>query len=116
MIELLLTFIINTSDVQTAISEVNYFCKILNCPKPVTVSILPDVKLQGKGAYTTKIEETGGCAIHVRNEAIYRIDWLAHEACHCANDMDLTVAKAEREDAAIKCSQKLIEKWLLQGK
>lgn len=119
MIELLL--LATMTDVQLAMSRIDDFCRVLKCPKPILISIVPDNKFPGVGAQTRRIGNNEGCSIIIRWEALYRIDWLAHEACHCANDYkamteygwDPSLPKEERnrrENAAISCSQKLLEK------
>lgn len=126
MIEVFL-LAVSMADVQKAMRTIDEFCRILKCPKPVVVSIVPDEKLHAHGGRTRKIVNGGGCSIEIKQESLYHIDWLAHEVCHCVNDYGMLdekgwlvsvtrVERIKRENEAMKCSQELIEKWHLQGK
>lgn len=118
---LLLQIWLPIEDVKIALKRINTYCEILKCNKPIVVSFWPDKFMAGSGGSVTRIENGGGCSIHLRREALYRVDWLAHEACHCANDYkvmnghgwDSSLSKEERnrrENAATSCSQELLEK------
>lgn len=116
MITLLLAAVIELSDVRAALTHIDRFCAVLKCPKPIIVSIWPDAKMPGMGGSTQRIKDGPGCAIHLRREALFRVDILAHEACHCANDYESLGKKvsdakrAREEEAAVKCSQELLER------
>lgn len=113
--------LVSTIEIRAALAHIDAYCRALKCPKPVVVSIWPDGQMVGTGATTKRIEGGAGCAIHLRGEALLHVDWLAHEACHCANDYDrldprgwrpgMTPAERKlREDLAVKCSQGLLER------
>jgi hypothetical protein len=110
--------VINLANVKTAISKINHYCEVVKCPKPILVVVDPDELMRGYGAYTVRAGT--GCSIHLTIQALTRVDWLSHEACHCAHDrvaFDETgwlsrtskVEQKYREDRADKCSQELLE-------
>lgn len=117
---LLAVQIIDPSDVRAAAKRLDAYCAILHCSRPISVSIHPDERMRGAGGTTRRLGHSSGCVIRLRREALYRPDWLAHEACHCAHDydaMDMTgwipsvplVERTRREDEALRCAQKLME-------
>jgi hypothetical protein len=97
----ILAAVIDTALVSAAVKKINAYCAVLGCPRPVVVSVWPDDRMRGRMADTKRIENGGGCSIRLRREALYRIDALAHEACHCAGRAG--------EEAAVRCSQRLLE-------
>lgn len=100
MIGVLLAAVINLGDVAAARKTIDRYCRVLGCSKPVLISILPEEKMRGVGARTRWNDK--GCSIQLKPESLKRVDWLAHEACHCARPR-------ASEDDTITCQQALLE-------
>jgi len=118
---LILAAVIDPAQVREATKQLDAYCKILKCPRPVVVAVLPPEAIQHHGAITRRLGHSPGCVVNLSIEGVRRPDWLAHEACHCAHDADAMdergwlasvsgVERTRREDEAKLCEQKLLEK------
>lgn len=121
MIAFLMAAVINPAEVREATKQIAAYCAVLKCARPVVVAVLPPEEIRGHGAITRRIGNSSGCAISLSVEGVRRPDWLAHEVCHCAHDYDAMdekgwllsvsgVERTKREDEAMRCAQKLMEK------
>lgn len=113
--------IIDPAHVREATKQIAAYCAVLKCPRPVVVAVVPPETIERHGAITRRIGGGSGCAINLTAEAVHHPDWLAHEVCHCAHDYDAidehgwresvsAVERTRREDEAMRCAQKLLEK------